>query len=144
MLGRQSDYDRLYRDFVWQVPPRYNIAVDACDRHADGSGRLALIYVTEAGSATEFSFDYFRHQSNRFSNVLKEHGLRRGDRLAILLPQTPETAIAHLAAFKSGMISVPLFTLFGEEALRFRLSDSGARAIVTDAAGAEKLEAMRQ
>jgi acetyl-CoA synthetase len=144
MLGRQSDYDRLYRDFVWRVPPRYNIAVDTCDRHADGSGRLALIYVTDAGSATEFSFDYFRRQSNRFANVLSGHGLQRGDRLAILLPQTPETAIAHLAAFKSGMISVPLFTLFGEEALRFRLSDSGARAVVTDAVGAAKLSAMRQ
>ena len=63
--------------------------------------------------------------------------------MAILLQQAPETAIAHLAAFKAGLISVPLFTLFGEDALRFRLFDSGARGIVTDAAGAEKLLAIR-
>lgn len=143
MLRRQSDYDRLYQDFVWHVPARYNIGVDTCDRHADGSGRLALIYVTDTGSASELSFDYFRRQSNRFANVLTAHGFQRGDRLAILLPQTPETAIAHLAAFKAGMISVPLFTLFGEDALLFRLADSGARGIVTDQAGAAKLATIR-
>lgn len=143
MLVRHDDYDSLYRDFAWDVPNRYNIGIDACDKHADGTGRLALIYVAETGAATEFSFDHFRQQSNRFANALTEHGFRCGDRLAILLQQTPETAIAHLAAFKAGLISVPMFTLFGEEALRFRLSDSGARGIVTDLAGAEKLQAIR-
>ncbi len=143
MLTRQTDYERLYRDFTWDVPDRYNIGVDTCDKHADGSGRLALIYVAETGVATEFSFDYFRQQSNRFANALIAHGFCRGDRLAILLQQSPETAIAHLAAFKAGLISVPLFTLFGEDALHFRLSDSGARGIVTDRAGAEKLLAIR-
>jgi acetyl-CoA synthetase len=143
MLRRVADYDRLYRDFAWRVPERYNIGVDACDRHADGSGKLALIFVAETGAATEFSFDYFRAQSNRFANALIAHGFCRGDRLAILLQQTPETAIAHLAAFKAGLISVPLFTLFGEDALQFRLFDSGARGIVTDVAGAEKIRAIR-
>ncbi len=143
MLTRDTDYDRLYRDFTWVVPGRYNIGVDTCDRHADGSGRLAMIYVADTGAVTEYSFDYFRQQSNRFANALRAHGFARGDRLAILLQQSPETAIAHLAAFKAGLISVPLFTLFGDEALRFRLSDSGARGIVTDLAGAAKLHAIR-
>lgn len=143
MLTRQTDYHRLYQDFAWNIPGRYNIGVDTCDKHADGTGRLALIYVNDTGAVTEFSFDDFRRRSNRFANVLMGHGFRRGDRLAILLQQTPDTATAHLAAFKAGMISVPLFTLFGEEALRFRLGDSGARGIVTDAAGAEKVQAIR-
>lgn len=143
MLTRQANYDRLYRGFTWKIPPRYNIGVDACDKHADGTGRLALVYVTEAGSVTEFSFDYFRRQSNRFANVLRAHGFARGDRLAILLPQAPETAIAHLAAFKAGMVSVPLFALFGPEALQFRLADSGAKGVVTDLAGAIKLHPIR-
>lgn len=125
------------------MPPRYNIGVDTCDKHADGSGRLALIYVADTGAVTEFSFDVFRQQSNRFANVLAAHGFARGDRLAILLPQMPETAIAHLAAFKAGLISVPLFTLFGDEALAFRLADSGARGIVTDEAGAAIVQAVR-
>ncbi len=143
MLTRQTDYHALYRNFVWPMPARYNIGVDTCDKHADGTGRLALISVNETGAATELSFDHFRQQSNRFANALVAHGFQRGDRLAILLPQSPETAIAHLAAFKAGLISVPLFTLFGEDALRFRLSDSGARGIVTDLSGVEKLQALR-
>jgi len=143
MLVRQTDYDSLYRDFVWNVPRHYNIGVDVCDKHADGTGRLALISVSDTGAVSEFSFDYFCQQSNRFANALTGHGFQRGDRLAILLQQTPETAIAHLAAFKAGMVSVPLFTLFGEQALQFRLSDSGARGIVTDLDGARKLQAIR-
>jgi acetyl-CoA synthetase len=143
MLHRQTDYGRLYRDFAWNIPARYNIGVDTCDRHADGTDRLALVYVADTGTVTELSFDHFCRQSNRFANVLRAHGFTRGDRLAILLPQMPETAIAHLAAFKSGLISVPLFTLFGQEALQFRLFDSGARGIVTDLSGAEKLQACR-
>jgi acetyl-CoA synthetase len=143
MLTRQTDYARLYRDFTWEVPDHYNIGVDACDKWADGKDRLALIYVADTGAVTELSFDYFRRQSNQFANALQAHGFGHGDRLAILLQQTPGTAIAHLAAFKAGLISVPLFTLFGEEALQFRLSDSGARGIVTDLAGAEKLQAIR-
>jgi acetyl-CoA synthetase len=143
MLTRQTDYHRLCHDFTWRIPNRYNIGVDTCDKHADGTHRLALIFVAETGAATNYSFDHFRQQSNRFANVLRAHGFAKGDRLAILLPQTPETAIAHLAAFKAGLISVPLFTLFGEEALQFRLSDSGAAGIVTDPTGAEKLRAIR-
>lgn len=143
MLTQQTNYERLYRDFSWNIPERYNIGVDACDKHADGTGRLALIYVSNTGEVTELSFDYFRQQANRFANALVAHGFGRGDRLAILLQQRPETAIAHLAAFKAGLISVPLFTLFGEEALQFRLADSGARGIVTDPAGIEKLHAVR-
>ena len=143
MLTRQSDYQTLYDGFVWRVPERYNIGVDVCDRHADGTGRRALIFVSETGAVTDYSFDHFKRQSNRFANVLLAHGFARGDRLAILLPQAPETAIAHVAAFKAGLISVPLFTLFGEEALRFRIADSGAKGIVTDLAGVEKLSAIR-
>ncbi len=143
MLTRQSDYRRLYDNFAWKVPQRYNIGVDVCDRHADGSGRRALIFVSETGAVAEYSFDHFKQQSNRFATALLAQGFVRRDRLAILLPQAPETAIAHLAAFKAGMISVPLFTLFGEEALRFRLADSGAKGIVTDLDGAEKLSTIR-
>ena len=143
MLTRRPDYRQLYDDFAWAVPDRYNIGVDVCDRHADGTGQRALIFVSETGAVAEYSFDHFKQQSDRFANALLSHGFRRGDRLAILLPQSPETAVAHLAAFKAGLISIPLFTLFGEEALRFRLADSGAKGIVTDLAGAGKLSAMR-
>ena len=143
MLTEASDYDTLYRDFRWDIPARLNLATVCCDRHADGTGRLALIYVDEDGAATRTSFDEVAEFSRRFANVLKADGLVRGDRVAVFLSQSLELPIAHLAAFRSGLVSIPLFALFGEDALEFRLSNSGAKAIVTDAAGYEKLAKIR-
>ncbi len=141
MLPRASSYEEVVRRFRWQIPARYNIGVDVCDRQRGGA--LALIFLDERHREQRYSFADIRQLSNRFANVLGAHGLRRGDRLAILLPQTPETGIAHIAAWKAGLVSVPLFTLFGEDALEFRLSNSGAKAIVTDEIGIAKLAAIR-
>jgi acetyl-CoA synthetase len=143
MLTEASNYDDLYRDFRWDIPARFNIATACCDRHADGSGRLALIYVDEDGAATRTSFDAVSEMSRRFANVLKADGLARGERVAVFLSQSLELPIAHMAAFRSGMVSIPLFALFGEDALEFRLSNSGAKAIVTDETGWEKLKKIR-
>src|SRR6202140_3152932 len=143
MLTETSDYATLYRNFRWDVPARFNIAAACCDRHADGSGRLALIYVDEDGGTTRTSFDGLRAMSRRFANVLKADGLVRGDRVAAFLSQSLELPIAHLAAFRSGLVSVPLFTLFGEDALEFRLANSGAKAVVTDEGGWQKLSKIR-
>ncbi|HXZ02239.1 MAG TPA: AMP-binding protein [Stellaceae bacterium] len=141
MLPRGSSYDEVVRRFRWRVPQRYNIGVDVVDRQP--MGRLALIFLDEQQREQRFSFEDIRRQSNRFANVLHAHGLVRGDRIGVLLPQAPETAIAHVAAWKAGLISVPLFTLFGEDALEFRLSNSGARAIITDETGLAKLRPIR-
>jgi acetyl-CoA synthetase len=131
---------RQARDaFRWQVPARFNIGVDACDRWARGDARLALIFEAADGSVQRFSFDELRQLSNRLANGWRRAGLAVGDRVAILLPQAPETGIAHLAAYKSGAVAVPLFTLFGPEALQYRLADSGARILVTDAGGLAKV-----
>src|SRR6202140_1111107 len=143
MLTETTDYAKLYRDFRWEIPACFNLATACCDRHADGSNRLALIYVDEGGAAQRNSFDEMRALSSAFANVLKADGLGRGDRVAVFLSQSLELPIAHLAAFRSGMVSIPLFALFGEDALEFRLSNSGAKAIVTDAAGWEKLAKIR-
>jgi len=143
MLTEASNYDDLYRDFRWDIPARFNIATACCDRHADGSGRLALIYVDEDGGATRHSFDDVSDFSRRFANVLTADGLARGDRVAVFLSQSLELPIAHMAAFRAGLVSIPLFALFGEDALEFRLSNSGAKAIVTDETGWEKLSRIR-
>src|SRR5437588_2100620 len=143
MLTEASTYDELYRNFRWDIPERFNMATACCDRHADGTNRLALVYVDEGGATTHTSFDEVAEQSRRFANVLKADGLARGDRVAVFLSQSLELPIAHLAAFRSGMISIPLFALFGEDALEFRLSNSEAKAVVTDESGWEKLAKIR-
>ncbi|MFG1320804.1 AMP-binding protein [Xanthobacter autotrophicus] len=143
MLVPAADYQGLIRAFSWQIPERFNMGVACADAHADGSGKPALIFVEESGSVRTYSFDELKALTNRFANALVARGLARGDRVAVFLPQAPETAIAHIAAFKAGMISVPLFTLFGDEALEFRLAASGARVLVTDLTGLAKLERVR-
>lgn len=143
MLAETDNYDELYRNFRWDVPAHFNIAEVCCDRHADGSGKLALIDVDENGETRQLSFDDLRDWSSRFANVLKADGLKRGDRVAVFLSQSIELPVAHLAAFRSGLVSVPLFTLFGEDALEYRLSNSNAKAVITDEGGWQKLSKIR-
>lgn len=143
MLKETSDYDQLYREFRWRIPEQFNLAEACCDRHADGSGRLALTVVEEDGSARRVSFDQLHAYSSRFAHVLKAAGLAQGDRVAVFLSQSLELPVVHLAAFRAGLVSVPLFTLFGEDALQFRLQNSGAKVVVTDMNGLAKLAAIR-
>lgn len=138
-----ADYETLHRNFRWDIPDYVNMAVEACDRHATGEGHLALIDIDQAGARRDYSFDEISRLSNRFANVLTGRGFSRGDRIAVLLPQGVETAVAHLGIFKAGMISLPLFTLFGDEALEHRLANSAAKLVVTDFDGAEKLARIR-
>ncbi|PKR52002.1 acyl-CoA synthetase [Thalassospira marina] len=143
MLPAAPDYAGLNQDFSWKVPEFYNIGVDACDKWADDPARLALIHRRADGTRRDYSFAQMRRLSNRFANVLARHGITRGDRVAILLPQCPETAISHIATYKLGAIAVPLFTLFGVDALEYRLGNCAARALVTDLAGARKIAEIR-
>jgi acetyl-CoA synthetase len=132
VLQRRGSYEEVCSSFRWQLPQRFNIAGAACDRHADGKGRLALIYETPDGTVERFSFDDLKRLSNKCANALAALGVGRGDRVGVLLPQCPETAIAHLAIYKLGAIALPLFTQFGPDALEHRLGDSGAKALITD------------
>ncbi len=142
MLTETGSYDRLYKNFRWEIPARFNMAQACCDRHADGD-TLALIYVDDEGGSRNVSFAQMRDWSKRFANVLKNDGVARGDRVAVFLSQSIELPVAHLAAWRSAMISIPLFALFGEDALEFRLSNSNAKAVVTDESGFAKLLKIR-
>jgi acetyl-CoA synthetase len=136
-------YESLTENFAWHIPARYNMGVDACDKWADGSGRLALIYEDTEGNSTRYTFDELKTLSDRFANALRACGAQRGDRIGIFLSQSIETAIAHLAAYKAGMVAVPLFALFGVDAIEHRLGDSGAMALITDQAGVRKIDEIR-
>jgi acetyl-CoA synthetase len=145
MLCPARTYDDARRSFRWDIPQRYNIGVDAVDKHvyAGHGDRTALIYDTGSGEAKRYAFRDIARESNRLANLLLAQDLRRGDRVGILLPQRLETAIAHVAIYKAGLIAVPLFTLFGPDALEYRLADSGARALITDLASLEKIAPIR-
>lgn len=143
-MSVSQTYDDLYRNFRWDIPEHFNIGVDTCDKWAiSDPSRRALSIVSETGAVRDYSFDELRALSNRVANLLKDLGAERGDRIAILLPQMLETAIAHIAIYKIGAIALPLFVLFGPEAITHRLADSGAKIIITDAQGAQKLHTIR-
>ena len=144
MLASGGTYEELRERFRWQIPEFYNIGVDVCDRWAAMEPeRPVIFHVDPQGQCETFSFGDLKDQSNRLANLLSDYGLKRGDRVAILLPQVPETAIAHIAIHKAGAISLPLFTLFGIEALAYRLADSGASVVITNREGAAKLAEIR-
>ena len=145
VLPNSRDYDANYRQFRWQVPARYNIGVDVCDRWADAEpGRLAILHVRPDGREDAITYGWLRETSNRLANVLRAHGIARGDRVAILLPQAPEVAAAHIAIYKLGCIALPLAVLFGTDALSYRLQNSGAAALLTNAQGVTSVAELRQ
>ena len=145
MLRPVKTYADALGVFRWDIPTRYNIGVDVIDKHvsAGHGSRPALIYESESGAIERFSFRDIARKSNQLANLLVAHDVGPGDRIAILLPQRPETAISHIAIYKAGMIAVPLFTLFGPDALEFRLADSGARALITDTTSLERIAPIR-
>src|SRR5215208_1007649 len=142
-MPRNLDYETLYERFYWDLPASYNIGLDICDRHAGDKGRLALIHDRGDGPAEKWTFFELKRASDRLANALRGLGVERGARVAILLRQSPELPIVHAATYKLGAVAVPLFALFGEEALRFRLEDSGAKVIVTDAGNHEVAATLR-
>ena len=90
------------------------------------------------------SYGWLRETSNRLANVLAAHGIERGDRVAILLPQAPEVAAIHIAIYKLGAIALPLAMLFGADALAYRLQNAGAKALFTNAQGLAKIAEIRR
>jgi acetyl-CoA synthetase len=139
MLKHGKTYDEVYNSFRWKVPKFFNIGVDICDKWAEERYRLALIYEDEEGKVEKYTFWELQRLTNRLANALRAYGIERGDRIGILLPQCPETALSHIAAYKNGAIAIPLFTLFGPDALEYRLRNSEAKTVITDGANLGKI-----
>ncbi|MDP3136846.1 MAG: AMP-binding protein [Burkholderiaceae bacterium] len=130
-----DNYRSLYEGFGWQVPEYFNIAQVCCTRWAEGTQtrRLPAIHAARPdGTHKTHSYLQLQQEANRLSNLLETLGVRRGDRVAIVMPQRFETAVAYMAVFQMGAVAVPLSMLFGPEALEFRLRDSQAVVAIAD------------
>lgn len=134
-------YTGLRENFRWDVAPAFNIGVACCDRQSPGAA--ALVEVPSTGDERTFTFGDVRTLSNRLANALAGRGIRAGDRVGIVVPQSIEAAVAHLATYKLGAVALPLSILFGPDALSFRLQDAGARAVIVGAKTLPKLEGIR-
>ena len=95
----------IYEKFSWNIPEYFNIADDICDRWAGDPGRIAITYEDSEKQVTQYTFADIKNYSNQLANLFGSLGLIAGDRLLVLLTQSPECAISHLACFKSGVVS---------------------------------------
>jgi acetyl-CoA synthetase len=137
-------YDALVEQFRWRIPPRFNIATAVCDRWAAmDPDRIAIVDAGTGGRVRELSHRWLSDTSSRLANALAAHGVGRGDRVAILLPQSAEVAAIHVAIYKLGAVALPLAMLFGVDALAYRLQNSGARAVLCNAQGLERIAPLR-
>ncbi|MGV1795067.1 AMP-binding protein [Rhizobium sp. A37_96] len=137
-------YEALYRDFRWEIPAKFNIGHAVCDAWAEQEPeRVCLQHFNPDGNHFSMTYGELRDRSASFANALVALGVRAGDRVALLLPQSFETVVAHVAIYKMGAIALPLALLFGAEALEYRLKASGASAIVTNRFGLERLRPIR-
>jgi acetyl-CoA synthetase len=134
---RLGTYDEMRAQHRWEVPPRYNIAADVCDKHPPD--RLAMIWEDWRGNERRVTFGELQDLSNRFANVLTALGVERGDRVATLLPSLPETAAVFLGTYKAGAILLSMSVLYGDEGIEHRLRDSQAKALVTDTANRHRI-----
>jgi len=141
MLAHSSDYERRRRAFHWDIPSRYNMAVHACDAVAARAPDRPAVFLPAGDGFRPVSYAALAVLSNRLAHALLAHGVAPGDRVGILLPQSLEVLVTHLAVYKMGAIAVPLAGAFGVDAIAYRLADSGAKALVTDDAGLAKLAA---
>ena len=145
MLTRRDSYAAMYRDFAWDIPARFNIGTAVSDAWAAREPeRIALLEYRADGEPDRLTYGDLASRSNALASALRARGVRRGDRIALLLPQAFETAIAHVAIYKLGAIAVPLALLFGVEALEYRLHAAGVKAVITNAAGLSKVARLAQ
>ena len=139
-------YDTLHAGFRWQVPKHFNLAQVCCTRwarNAASAGTVAIAWEHEDGRAGTLSYAALQTQADRLSHALVRLGVQRGDRVAIVMPQRPETAVAHIAVYQLGAVAMPLSMLFGPEALAYRLQDSGAVVAIADESSIANLLVVR-
>jgi acetyl-CoA synthetase len=148
----QADhYNSIYRNFRWQVPEYFNMAQVCCHRWAQQGGASKKIAVRAHSTSAKTSKDHptlsysaLAEQANQLSHVLERLGVGRGDRVAIVMPQRFETAVAYMAVLQMGAVAMPLSMLFGPEALEYRLQDSEAMVAICDESSIDNVVAIRK
>jgi len=145
MASKHKDpYQALHGDFRWQVPAQFSLAEACCGRWArDTPEAVAILFDSDSGCRAHYSYGQLQRAANRLSNALRRLGVARGDRVAIVLPQRFETAVAHIAINQLGAVAMPLSMLFGPEALEYRLQDSGAVLALVECGALEALRSVR-
>src|SRR5437868_4675309 len=133
-----DSYEQLCAGHRWEMPAHYNIASDVCDKHP--RDKLAMVWESFDGSYRELVWGELQDLANQAAHVLHDHGIERGDRVAVVLPPTPEAAAIFFGVWKLGAILLSMSVLYGDDSIRHRLGDSGAKLVVTDPANADRFD----
>lgn len=137
-VEKMDDYGRLARTFSLRLPASFNFGRDIVDRQAERNDKPALVWCNEGGEERRFSFSDIRRQSNQRANLLTRQGLRKGARILVMLPRLPEWHISMVACLKLGAIPIPCIEMLTPKDIHYRVSDSGATAVITTAANTGK------
>ncbi|EMA47037.1 acyl-CoA synthetase [Halococcus saccharolyticus] len=133
-------WDDIYAEADWDAPDELNVGHEVCDRHADDTGRTALQYAGTDGERETVTFDELTERSNRFANMLEEHGIERGDRVFTYMPRIPAHYVALIGTLKHGAVFGGVNERFGPDGIAYRLDDCDATAVLTTAANRETVE----
>ncbi len=134
-----ESYEQACAEHEWRVPDRYNIAADVCDKHP--RDKRAMVWERYDGATRELDWGELQDLSNQAAHMLRSHGVGKGDRVAVVLPPTPETAAIFFGAWKLGAILLSMSVLYGDDGIRHRLTDSTPKVLVTDEANAGRFDA---
>jgi acetyl-CoA synthetase len=137
---RPGTYEEMTSGFDWEVPASYNLAADVLDKHEPE--RPAMRFVSDDGRDERWTFGDMRRLTDRTANALRGLGVRRGDRVAVMAPASPEIAAAFLATYKCEAILLSMSVLYGDESIVYRLNDSQAKVLVTSAAHRDRVAAL--
>src|SRR5262245_20229431 len=138
-VALSNTYDELRASHRWHVPGQYNIAADVCDKHP--REKPAMIWESFDGRVRRLAWGELQDLANQAAHTLAARGVVKGDRVAVLLPATPETAAIFFGVWKLGGVLLSLSVLYGDASVQHRLSDSEAKLVVTDAANAARFDA---
>jgi acetyl-CoA synthetase len=132
MIPNLTDYEKTYREFKWEIPEYYNFGFDGIDRWAEDRTKLALISVDDTGiHAVRHTFYDLMRLSNQFANILLKMGVKKGDRVLLMLPRIPEWYVAMIGMIKLGVIPMPTSVLVTPEDIKFRVNQSEAALAIT-------------
>ena len=136
----EFSWDDIYGEADWDAPDEINIGHEVCDRHADGTGKVALEYAGTDGERETLTFDDLAAQSSRFANMLESEGVERGDRVFTYLPRIPAHYVSLVGTLKRGAVFGGVNERFGPDGIAYRLDDCDASAVVTTSENRETVE----
>lgn len=143
-MSNIGSYENTYREFTWNVPEYFNFAFDVIDNWAKDPNKLAMLWVDEDGQKKTFTYQYFQRRSNQVANALESLGLKKGDRVLLLMSRLPAWWELVLGMIKLGVVFLPATTQLTSKDIAYRVEVSQACAVITDSENATKFDAIRE